>query len=195
VIFTDTSTGNNTTWLWGFGDGTTSTERNPIHPYSARGAYTVTLTVSGADGTDAYALPNAVRIYQQAQANFAANPVSGPAPLQVTFNDQSTGDINTWSWGFGDGNNSFTQNPVHTYEKAGTYPVALTVAGLGGQNTQVRSGYIAVSEPPTPTLTPTPTTTNTPTPTTTPTPTVTSTPTRIPPITSEHKIYLPVVRR
>lgn len=49
VAFTDTSTGGPTTWLWAFGDGATSTTRNPSHPYTSAGTYDVTLTVS--DGT------------------------------------------------------------------------------------------------------------------------------------------------
>jgi PKD repeat protein len=36
-----------TTWLWDFGDGTTSTEQNPQHTYQTPGAYTVSLTVNG----------------------------------------------------------------------------------------------------------------------------------------------------
>jgi C1A family cysteine protease len=45
IQFMDTSTGNPTQWSWDFGDGHTSTERNPSHTYSASGTFTVTLTV------------------------------------------------------------------------------------------------------------------------------------------------------
>ena len=47
VTFTDTSTGSPTSWLWTFGDGATSTDRHPIHTYTAPGNYTVTLAVDG----------------------------------------------------------------------------------------------------------------------------------------------------
>lgn len=43
--FTDTSTGNPTSWTWAFGDGATSTEKNPRHAYSSVGMKTVTMTV------------------------------------------------------------------------------------------------------------------------------------------------------
>jgi PKD repeat protein len=46
VYFNGTSTGDPTSWLWNFGDGTTSTEQNPIHAYSINGSYTVNLTVT-----------------------------------------------------------------------------------------------------------------------------------------------------
>ena len=51
VQFTDTSTGSPTSWSWSFGDGYTSTSRNPVHTYYADGTYTVSLTVSNAAGS------------------------------------------------------------------------------------------------------------------------------------------------
>ena len=50
VQFNDTSSGNPTSWNWDFGDGNTSTLKNPKHTYSAVGAYTVKLNVSNSDG-------------------------------------------------------------------------------------------------------------------------------------------------
>lgn len=52
VTFTDSSTGNPTSWLWNFGDGTTSTDRNPVHTYTISGSHTVTLTVSNTAGSN-----------------------------------------------------------------------------------------------------------------------------------------------
>ena len=53
VTFTDTSTGGPTSWLWDFGDSTpNSTQRNPVHSYSAAGTYVVTLTVRNSIGSD-----------------------------------------------------------------------------------------------------------------------------------------------
>jgi chitodextrinase len=53
VTFTDTSTGNPTSWSWNFGDGATSTVQNPVHTYAVAGSYNVVLTVTGAGGTSA----------------------------------------------------------------------------------------------------------------------------------------------
>ena len=50
VLFTDLSQ-NAIVWNWNFGDGTTSTEQNPMHTYLAEGTYTVNLEVSNANGT------------------------------------------------------------------------------------------------------------------------------------------------
>ena len=51
VQFNDTSSGNPTSWNWDFGDGNTSTLKNPTHTYNAVGAYTVKLNVSNSDGS------------------------------------------------------------------------------------------------------------------------------------------------
>ncbi|WFN34053.1 lectin like domain-containing protein [Methanogenium sp. S4BF] len=51
VSFTDLSTGEPDTWLWTFGDGTSSTEQNPEHIYTADGVYTVMLSVNGGEST------------------------------------------------------------------------------------------------------------------------------------------------
>lgn len=50
--FTDTSTGNPTSWLWDFGDGQSSSQQNPSHTYAAAGPYSVKLTVSNAGGSN-----------------------------------------------------------------------------------------------------------------------------------------------
>lgn len=52
VQFNDLSK-NTTQWNWDFGDGAISTEQNPVHVYIAAGKYTVTLTVSNANGQNA----------------------------------------------------------------------------------------------------------------------------------------------
>ena len=51
VVFNDTSTGGPTNWLWDFGDGQSSTTRNPSHQYTADGTYTATLTASNTSGS------------------------------------------------------------------------------------------------------------------------------------------------
>ena len=52
VSFTDASTGTIASRLWDFGDGTTSTANNPSHTYTSTGGFTVTLTVTGTNGSN-----------------------------------------------------------------------------------------------------------------------------------------------
>ena len=50
VAFKDETTGKPASWKWSFGDGTNSTEQNPIHQYARGGDYTVVLEVEGPEG-------------------------------------------------------------------------------------------------------------------------------------------------
>ncbi len=52
VQFTDQSSNSPTSWSWAFGDGGTATVQNPLHTYAAAGSYSVSLTVTNADGSD-----------------------------------------------------------------------------------------------------------------------------------------------
>ncbi|GAB6286709.1 MAG: hypothetical protein STSR0009_29120 [Methanoregula sp.] len=52
VTFTDASTNTPTSWLWDFGDGSTSLEQNATHTYTTFGTYTVNLTVTNAAGSN-----------------------------------------------------------------------------------------------------------------------------------------------
>ena len=81
-----------------------------------------------------------------ASAEFKASRTSGPPPLIVNFTDQSTGDVTSWSWDFGDGSTSSVQNPSHAYQELGSYTVSLTVSGAGGSDTETKTDYINVRE-------------------------------------------------
>jgi len=78
-----------------------------------------------------------------------ASPLTGAAPLEVTFTgSNSTDDVGvvSYAWDFGDGNSSTESNPVHTFASDGTYTVALTVTDSGGL-TGVATLSITVGEP------------------------------------------------
>ena len=149
VAFTDKSTGTPAAWKWTFGDGTTSTAKNPIHKYSKAGNYTVALTVSNAAGSNTTTKTNYIKVSgtssQAPVAAFSASPTSGNTPLNVTFTDSSTGSPTTWSWNFGDGTSATVKNPVHTYSTAGSYSVTLKVSNSAGNNTTTKSSYIKVT--------------------------------------------------
>jgi len=148
VQFTNQSTGDYDTCTWTFGDGETSSScGNPTHTYATKGVYTVTLTVSGAGGTDTLTRTDSITVYEPVQAGFAGSPSAGIPPLLVTFTNQSTGDYDTCAWTFGDGGTSSScSNPTHTYATEGVYTVALTVSGPGGTDTQTRDQYITVQD-------------------------------------------------
>ncbi len=79
-------------------------------------------------------------------ADFTASPITGTAPLDVSFTDLSTATsgIDTWSWDFGNGDTSTSQHPSCSYMSAGRYTVSLTVTGPDGTDPETKTGYIAV---------------------------------------------------
>jgi PKD repeat protein len=153
VVFTDQSDPMGDyilSWLWDFGDGFTSVDENPSHVYNDLGQYTVTLIVTNSVGEDSCTKENYINVLQGPLANFRGSPTSGPAPLQVVFEDRSaqgSEPITSWSWTFGDGSTSSERNPTHTYWAPGTYTVSLTVGNLLGSNTQIREDYIEATGP------------------------------------------------
>jgi PKD repeat protein len=139
VAFTDMSTGQVTSWVWDFGDGTGSTQQNPVHTYWTGGLYTVTLTVSNDYGS-AYSTKNQyITVAGNLVSKFSASPSTGNAPLPVTFTDQSLGTPTTWAWDFGDGSTSSLQNPVHKFTAAGLYAVKLTVIRGSASDTSTQA--------------------------------------------------------
>ncbi len=149
VTFTNLSTGNYATCAWTFGDGGTSAScSHPSHTYTTPGVYTVSLTISGALGSDTETKTGYITVYTPVNAQFSGAPTSGTAPLAVTFSNASTGDYTTCAWAFGDGGTSNACNPpAYTYHTPGVYPVSLTVSGPGGGDTETKTDYITVYTP------------------------------------------------
>ena len=78
-------------------------------------------------------------------AAFSGTPLTGDAPLSVSFTDASTNTPTSWAWDFGDGGTSTSQNPSHNYTVAGTYDVELVATNAGGSDTETKSAYVVVS--------------------------------------------------
>lgn len=151
VQFSDTSAGGPPdTWLWDFGDGTTSSLSSPSHVYTTSGIYDVSLTVSNAYGQDTRVRQGLVAVdWIPPQAGFSATPTAGNSPLVVQFSDESVAGVaSSWSWSFGDGVGSSSQYPSHTYSAAGTYTVSLTASNSWGSDQLTRFGYITVGPGP-----------------------------------------------
>jgi len=63
VQFMDNSSGNNITqWSWVFGDGSVSSDQNPIHNYTEEGIYSVSLTVTNDGGSNQETKPNLITV-------------------------------------------------------------------------------------------------------------------------------------
>lgn len=135
INFNNLSTGYGLSYLWNFGDGTTSTSPAPVHTYTSEGTFTVTLSLLDQYGcTDTIIRPSYVRIADP-RANFSmSDSISTCPPLVVLFSNSSS-NVVTHIWNFGDGTTSTLDNPTHFYSISGVYNVVLTVVGPGGCTT------------------------------------------------------------
>lgn len=133
-------------WLWDFGDGTTSTARDPMHTYPVRGAYTVSLTESYPCGPVMQTRPGYIR------SDLPPAGVIGwgletcvHEPICFAHNFQG-GVITSLLWNFGDGTTSAEADPCHVYSAVGDYHVTLTVFTPCGD--AVASELLAVRQRP-----------------------------------------------
>jgi gliding motility-associated-like protein len=131
--FTNESLGGES-FLWIFGDNSSSTDKNPKHLFGGSGLYTVTLyafNLSSCNKVDSISFQIEVSISPKADFVFTPNPPKINTP--VNFINQSTGAIN-YIWTFGDGDTIVTSNknlPIkHLYQLTKTFNACLKVFNL-----------------------------------------------------------------
>jgi len=142
VKFTDTSLGDPTSWKWDFGDAATSTERNPVHTFTAGGAYDVVLTVSRGDDSDSST--QVINIGGVPVTDFTADKTSVSANEVIKFTDKTKNNPTSWRWNFGDGSESALQNPSKAYLVKGVYTVTLLTTNANGKDSEIKKDYINV---------------------------------------------------
>jgi len=137
ITFTDTSTDSDGTivnWTWDFGDTTPlSYDQDPDHTFTAKGFYTVTLTVRDDDGaTDTFSDVISVNITEPVPLFTYASHC--PIPNEIINFDASTsddpdGNIDEYAWDWTtDGTydtTSSTPTASHSYASPGNYTVTL----------------------------------------------------------------------
>ncbi|MEL6671711.1 MAG: PKD domain-containing protein [Bacteroidota bacterium] len=158
--FSNLTLGGGNTYLWLFGDGSSSTLTNPTHTYptlpifSPTGQpylYDVTLVVTDINGCTASLTKQDYITTGQTRAGFEAFPEAGCAPLDVDFVDVSVSPSQktSWFWTFGDGTTSTQQNPSHTYQDTGYYDVSLIITTLHGCiDTVFAANYVKAGDTP-----------------------------------------------
>jgi gliding motility-associated-like protein len=134
VSFTDLSV-NATSWNWDFGDGSSSTAKNPTHTYTSLGQFNVKLTIINKDGCEnTITKPAFVNILAPV-ASIAGLPVEGCVPFSFSpvSSSFSVDGIKDYLWDFGDaGATSTAANPTHIYNNQGAYTVKLRVTTNDG---------------------------------------------------------------
>ncbi len=145
VFDSSATTGDVASYAWMFGDPENGNANvaNPTYTYQSAGNFTVTLTVTGADGgisTDTETLnvsPNTIAI---ASVN-NGNPTTADV---IQFTGEQSSGAATYLWDFGDGSQSGEVNPQKQYTNAGQFQATLTVTGADGV-TQNTSQPIAIT--------------------------------------------------
>ncbi|MCK4678268.1 MAG: lamin tail domain-containing protein, partial [Bacteroidales bacterium] len=156
VNFTDLSLGDPLTWSWSFPGGTPSSS-NDQDPqgivYNTAGIYDVTLTVVNNYGQDTETKTGYIVVLEPGSppvADFMASETAIFTGQSIDFTDLSLGEVDSWAWSFAGGtpSTSTQKNPVGIlYNSAGEYDVSLTVTNAYGEDTEVKAGYISVTEP------------------------------------------------
>ncbi len=131
VNFTDLSDSAIVSWYWTFGDGETSTLRNPGHLYGKAGTYEVILNTLDESGFCNNTVVKRIKAGDPG-CNASYTFMIDTANLTVTFTNASEGVSPDYYWKFGDGTISSEKDPVHQYQRAGTYEITLTMQSQSG---------------------------------------------------------------
>ena len=115
---------------WNFGDGTVLKGLNPVHIYTNPGMYTLTLTVTTADGC-ASSSSQKIEVGSKPVLSFTATPRNACAIDSVTFTNTSQPSSALYTWLFGDGTTSSVYSPKHEYNDTGWFQVKLAVNNNG----------------------------------------------------------------
>lgn len=141
-------------YLWSFGDGNTSIEQNIEYNYSENGIYNISLEI-----TDNFGFKNQIKktitIYNRKPTVNFNYPEEEFARKNIQFIDKSEdldGEIISWSWNFGDGNTSFSQeisDKTHSYFDEGSYKITLLVTDNDGASSSISKSILIKNNPPT----------------------------------------------
>lgn len=139
-------------YLWNFGDGITSEERDPTHQFLEAGLFTISLTVNDTDGdTSTETKIDYITVDDDLSpiADFASDfqTVIADDIIQFTFTGEEGNSPATFWWDFGDGSTSEERDPSYQYYDPGFYTISLTVNDIDGdEHTETKFDYIEVLE-------------------------------------------------
>lgn len=129
MTFSDSSISNTSTqYLYYFGDGRTSSVKNPVHFYNLPGTYNVSLVLSNNNGCKD-SIVKTVTVYPAPDADFTVADACGTNNIQITNNSTVASGTLSYMWYFGNGDTSTAQSPVYAYPAPGTYNIKLVVSG------------------------------------------------------------------
>ena len=139
-------------YLWNFGDGTSSTLASPSHAYKTNATHNVSLKVTDTMGcSKRLEKQNYIYIYNQPQANFSVSDSifcvgNTSITKQISFTNNSSSDAVNYLWNFGDGTSDTMKNPATKTYGIGFYDVSLTVTNqYGCKDTLKKKDHIIIT--------------------------------------------------
>ncbi|MDX5320509.1 MAG: PKD domain-containing protein, partial [Bacteroidota bacterium] len=145
-VFTNTSSISSGTmsYLWNFGDASSSTSTSPSHSYGTYGNYVVRLIATAANAC-ADTVSHTMSVFAEPTAAFTINDSTqcfkGHSFVLSNSSSIATGTL-AYAWTFGDGNSSTLASPTKTYTSAGNYSIRLIASSVNGcRDTLTRMAY------------------------------------------------------
>ena len=147
VVFSNRTVGAST-YLWNFGDGSTSTEPAPQHVYRTTGVYRVCLTATNTCGTGSRC--DTLTLLSLPSATVSVNQAIGCTPHSAQFTGQNPSNVTSWLWTFQGGvpATSTDRSPQVIYTTSGVYRVTLRVSNAAGFNTTTLDSFVRVQPTP-----------------------------------------------
>jgi PKD repeat protein len=138
---------------WDFeNDGIIDTEgKTTSHPYNQKGTQTCRLVVTDSIGVTSEDTCRVIVLNRKPIAEFTFSPTDPTIQDEVNITDNSSdpdGTITSWFWDFGDGTNSTSKNPSHTFSQKGEWQITLTVTDNDGAKTSNTQTVTVVNLPP-----------------------------------------------
>lgn len=129
-------------YQWNFGDGSDSSGLIVDHQFQDQGKFSVSLTVEDDEGaTDTYTTQVVVTKPNQApSAKFSIACVENRCTVNGGGSEDSDGEIEQWTWAFGDGSSATGQQAVHEFSESGSFTITLTVSDDEGSKAKTSHG-------------------------------------------------------
>lgn len=138
VTFFNTSA-NASSYLWSFGDGSTSTEFNPVHTFNFIGTYSIKLKVTGPDGVDSVCKIlslDKIPTGNKSAFSYFSDKCNG-TPVGFSFKTLNPASSNT-VWDFGGGVVNTGRDPIIQFLIAGDYTIKYSTQIGGIRDTVIR---------------------------------------------------------
>lgn len=119
-------------WTWYFGDGNTSTSKNPVHVYTKPGKYTVSLIYENGFCKDTIRKDSIITILEAAKPGFRMSHENYCAPYLLQISDETKGIVVKYLYHFGDGGKDSVSSPSHYYNSPGNYLITQYLTSPNG---------------------------------------------------------------